>query len=264
MTSLIVLLFGVLPLVQAPPPARVSDEEVKALLERIDNERDRFEDQLDGEVKRSIIRNQSGEFNVERYLDDLQENVKNMRERYKPEYAAGNEVAIVLRQGAEIQRGMSQRPPNFKGASEWNQLSSSLGQLAAVYGNTFPITDGTPVRRISDTEVIEAAAQTEAAADKFRKQLDSALKMDKTFSLANRQAAVQEADSLKRDAKALRERVKDGKPSSGEATQLVERAARIQEAGAKLPLTPAAKTAWSGVVKPLTTIAHGFNIPAIR
>ena len=40
---------------------RKNDNDVKELLERIDNERDRFEDQLDGTLKRSIVRGPRGE-----------------------------------------------------------------------------------------------------------------------------------------------------------------------------------------------------------
>ena len=38
---------------------RLPDKDVKALIERIDNERDRFEDQLDGKIKSSILRGEA-------------------------------------------------------------------------------------------------------------------------------------------------------------------------------------------------------------
>ena len=64
---------------------RLTDKDVKQLLERIDDERDRFEDQLDGKLKRSIIRGPGGEVNVEKYLDDLQENVDKLKGRFTPQ-----------------------------------------------------------------------------------------------------------------------------------------------------------------------------------
>ena len=118
----------------------------QALIERIDNERDRFEDQLDGKIKSSIIRGQ-GEVNVERFLDDLQENVDRLNERFKSDYAASAEVTTVLRQGSDIQRFMSKQPPDLDGASEWNRLASSLGELAKVYATTFPLPEGQQARR---------------------------------------------------------------------------------------------------------------------
>lgn len=264
MTFVIALLLALLPLPQAAAPARISDNEIKELIDRIDNERDRFEDQLDGSVKRAVLRGPQGEVDVERFLDDLQENLDKLKGRYTPTYNAGSEIRTVLRQGSSVQRYMATQAPNLKGASEWNRLAGSLGQLAAAYGSTFPTPDDAPLTRIGDQQVVAAASQTASAAGQFRKQLDAALKQDKTFSLANRQAAVAEAEALKKDADVLADRLKDNKPASGEATQLLERAQKIQAAAASLPLTPNAKAAWASVVRPLTTIAQGFNIPPLQ
>ena len=125
---------------------RLPPNDVKALLERIDNERDRFEDQLDGKIKNSIIRG-AGEVHVGRFLDDLQENVDRLKERFNEEYAASAEATTVLRQGTDIQRFMSKQPPDLDGASEWIRLASSLGELAKVYATTFPLPEGQQARR---------------------------------------------------------------------------------------------------------------------
>ena len=142
------VLLSLLPAPQAAPAARSTDHQVKELIARIDDERDRFEDQLDGSVKHNVLRGPAGEVDVERFLDDLQENVDKLKGRFEHDYSSGSEVATVLRQGSAVQRYMSAQPPNMKGASEWNRLASSLNQLAAVYGTTFPTPDGASVRRI--------------------------------------------------------------------------------------------------------------------
>ena len=81
MTFVIALLLALLPLPQAAAPARISDNEIKELIDRIDSERDRFEDQLDGSVKRAVLRGPQGEVDVERFLDDLQENLDKLKGR---------------------------------------------------------------------------------------------------------------------------------------------------------------------------------------
>src|SRR5262245_37589814 len=74
---------------------RLNDDEVKQLLERVHHDRDRFEDQLDGQLKRSTLRGPGGEVQVERYLDDLQDNVNRLRDRFSDSYAAEQEVTTV-------------------------------------------------------------------------------------------------------------------------------------------------------------------------
>ena len=256
-STIAVVALVIVPVVSAQ---RMNDRDVKALIERIDDERDRFEDQLDGKLKRSIIRGPSGEVNVERYLDDLQENVDKLKERFTPQYAGSAEVTTVLRQGSDIQRFMSTQPPNLDGASEWNRLAKSLADLAAVYGTALPLAEGQQARRMNDREVEKAADDLAKSADRFKNDLDSSLKKDKTVAEATREAAVDEAEELKRDAEKLASIVGDGRPASGEAQALLERAAKIRAASAGRTLSPAARTAWSEVESGLAKVAQAFNL----
>src|SRR3982751_1692459 len=79
---------------------RLTDRDVKGLVERIDDGRDKFEGALDDKLKNSVFRGPSGEADIKRFLDDFQENLKRLNERMKPTYAASAEVATILRQGS--------------------------------------------------------------------------------------------------------------------------------------------------------------------
>jgi hypothetical protein len=245
---------------QAPTGERLTDKDVKELLDRIDNDRDRFEDQLDGKLKRSIIRGPGGEVNVERYLDDLQENMDKLKGRFTPNYAASAEVTTVLRQATDIQRYMSTLPSNFDGASEWNRLSASLSQLAASYGTALPLSEGQQVRRLNDGEVKKTAEAIAKNADEYRKQLDSSLKMDKAIDKATREAAVKDAALLKDDAKKVASLVGDGKPASGEVKALFEQIASVQKANAGRNLSQGALTAWGAMQADLAKVSQAFGL----
>jgi hypothetical protein len=240
---------------------RLSDKDVKALIERIDNERDRFEDQLDGEVKRSILRGPGGEVHVERYLDDLQENIKKLKERFSSEYAASAEATAVLRQGADISRFMTTKPPNMDGASEWNRLAASLSQLAAVYGTSMPLPEGHVARRVNDHEVKVATTQVAKDADRFKKELDASLKYDTSVDKPTREAAVRGVEDLKADARRLGSLAGDGRPASGEAKALLDRAAAIRGAIGGRTLSPPARTAWAQIETSLDKVALAFGLP---
>jgi hypothetical protein len=241
---------------------RLSDKDVKALIERIDDERDRFEDQLDGEVKRSILRGPRGEVHVERYLDDLQENVDKLKERFSSEYAASAEVTAVLRQGGDIGRFIASKPANFDGASEWNRLAASLSQLAAVYGTSMPVPDGQTARRANDREVKVVATQVAKDADHFKKELDASLEHDTSLDKPTREAALRGVEDLKADAKRLGSLAGDGRPASGEAKALLERAAAIRAAIGGRTLSPPARTAWAQIETSLDKVALAFDLPA--
>ena len=262
-TAPMLIMTSLLAIGEAPGAAadRLNDKDVKELMVQVDENRDRFEDQLDGKLKRSILRGPRGEVNVGEYLDDLQANVDKMKDRFTPQYAASAEVTAVLRQGTDIQRYMSTLPPDFDGVSEWNRLSASLGQLASVYGAPWPLSEGHAVRRMNDGELKKTADELSKSADVFKKELDSSLKKDKTIDSATREAAVQEADGLKKDAKKVGSLVGDGRPASGEAQALLQRAAAVQGAISGRTLSPAAQSAWGAFESGLGKVAQAFNMP---
>ena len=240
---------------------RSTDKDVKALIERIDHERDRFEDQLDGELKHSILRGPGGEVHVERYLDDLQENIKKLKERFSTDYAASAEVTAVLRQGGDISRFIASKPPNFDGASEWNRLAASLSQLAAVYGTRMPVPDGQVARRVNDREVKGTTTQIAKDADHFKEELEASLKRDASVNKPTREAAATAVEDLKADAKRLGSLAGEGRPASGEARALLDRAAVIRSTIGGRTLSPQAQAAWGAIETSLDTVAWAFGLP---
>jgi hypothetical protein len=237
---------------------RLTDRDLKELVSRIEQGRDRFDDALDGRLKRSIVRGPSGEANVGDFLNDFQENIDRLEERLKPEYAASAEAGTLLRQATAIDRFFRSQPPGTKGESEWNRLAADLKSLGAAYGADFPLPENAVVRRLGDGEVAAALDEIARSAGALKKSLDRELKQDKSLDKPTREAAVREADQLSKDAKAVRSRVNDGKPSSAEADRLLERAARLQSF-IQAHQVPTSASAWPGIRSRLEAIAGAYG-----
>ena len=107
------------------PGERLSDKDVKSIIEEADHARDRFEDQLDGSIKSATVRTADREVDVERYLNDLQDHLKLLKDRFNDEYAASTEAEAVLSQATAIDTGVKTRG-QFKGVSEWDRLAMLL------------------------------------------------------------------------------------------------------------------------------------------
>ena len=232
---------------------RLTDKDVKSLLEAVDNARDRFEDQLDGKLKSQVLRGPSGEVDVSRFLDDLQENTGRLKERFTPEYAASAEVAAVLRQGTAVAAFMKQHP-GIKGASEWDRMASELGRLATAYGTKFPLEGDSPVRRINDREAANAASTIAEHADRFK----NAVNREQTLAKPAKDGIKGQADAVKNAANALKSRLKDSKPSTSEARQLFE-AVRAMRESAK-DVSPASLALIGQMQAPLSTLGQAFGI----
>jgi membrane-bound lytic murein transglycosylase B len=236
---------------------RLTDKDVKDLISRIEQGRDRFDDALDDKLKNQIVRGPSGETDVKRFLNDFQESIDRVEQRLKPEYAASAEVGTLLRQASAIDRFFRNQQPGTKGESEWNRLATDFKTLAAAYGTEFPISERASVRRIGDRELEKNVDGLAKTAENTKKALDKELKKDPSMNAA-RQGIVADVDRLSKDAKTLKSRVKDGKPSSAEARSVLERAAKLHDF-VKTHQVPVSTTTWNSAAGQLQNIASAYG-----
>ena len=218
--------------------ARLTDRDVKQQIEAVEKARDRFEDALDGGLKRSIIRGPRGEVNISDYLDDFQDNVKKLKERFAPGYAASAEVLTVFRQASDIEGFVTRQAPGFKGRSEWDCLAADLSSLAGAYSTVFPTPADAVARRLNDGEVATTADQLVRAADQFKKTGKDTMKLNKTDP-ATIKVFEAEVNTLSQSAKSLKSRVSGSKPASGDARVVMESAKRLHDMASANGLAPA-------------------------
>jgi len=237
---------------------RLNDKDVKALVSRVETGRDKFDDALDHDLKSKVIRGPNGEVDVEHFLNDFQQNIDKVEERLKSDYAASTEVGTLLRQATIIEAFFHQQTPGTKGESEWNRLAADLSSLATAYGAVFPLSEHATVRRIGDGEVVEAADKLSKSASQLKKSLEADLKTNTAVDKPTRDAIIQEADDWSKEAKALKDRVKDGKPSSAEAEKVLTRAGRMQSF-VRNNAVPTASGAWPEIGSHVQTVASAYN-----
>lgn len=248
-----------LPAVAHAQAERMSDKDVKALMDTIHDRRDRFEDALDGEFKHSVLRGPSGEVDVEHFLDDFQNNVLTMRDRYRSDYAASQEVTTVLGQGSAIERHMRQQGAGMKGTSEWDATAADLKRLAAAYSTTFPLPEGAAARRLGDKEVAAAAEMISSQAGQLETDIERGAKTLPEADRAEATSMAHVADALSKDAKELKKRVSDGKPSSAQARAVIDAANKLDGylAGKSLG---AANSTMAEIKGSLNKISQGFGM----
>src|SRR6185436_20816676 len=99
---------------------RPSDKEVKAIIDEVDNGRDKFEGNLDGDFKGSTLRGPKGETKVAGALQDYQDSTQKLKDRFTSDYSASAEVATVLKQSTSIDTFMEGSASAMKGRREWD------------------------------------------------------------------------------------------------------------------------------------------------
>jgi hypothetical protein len=235
-------------------PERLSDKDVKTLIDQVDEGRDKFEGNLDGQFKGSTLRGPNGETKVAGALQDYQDNTQKLKHRFTPDYAAGAEVATVLKQSTAIDAFMQGSSSAMKGRSEWDSQTVTLRHLADAYGTSFPFPAGATVRRMNDKETAASAAAIATAANGFKSDLDK----DKTLAKPEKDAAKKDLEVLIKQADAVKSRTSDGKPATGEVRQLVEQVARLQTFVGAHPIP--AMTNWQAVQTSLGKLQQAFGL----
>lgn len=245
-----------LPWAAAAQNARLTDGDLKKLIEEADHDRDRFEDALDGNFKDSIVRGARAEVSVKHYLDDLQENFKRLEERYSPEYAASEEALTVLRQGTDIGKFMKTQPDSMKGMSEWNRLATTLGTLGSAYGASFPVGQDTAARRINDKEAAKAAEKAADGAD----ELKNAIGGDKAIPKDRRNALKNQAEALKEICETVKSRLNDGKPATAEARQMLDASKRMAESASAAGASQSTMSVLGPIRASMLTLQQAFGM----
>jgi len=237
--------------------ARLSDKEVKAILDAVDTGRDKFEGNLDGDFKGSTLRGPNGETKVSGALQDYQDSTKKLQERFTADYSASAEAATVLKQSMQIDAFMSSPKAPTKGRNEWDRQTTNLKRLAEAYNTTFPLPDGATVRRMNDKEAAEAAGAVTAQAEQVKRAADA----DKTLAKTDKQALKTEVDAVIKQAKTLQSGLKDGKPTTGDWRALKEKVAALTAQGRQLPST--VLTAIGGLRAPLAKLDQAFGVAPV-
>ena len=233
---------------------RLSDKEVKEIIDAVDTGRDKFEGNLDGGFKGSTLRGPNGETKVSGALQDYQDSTKKLQERFTADYSASAEVATVLKQSMQIDAFMSSPKAPTQGRNEWDRQTANLKRLAEAYNTTFPLPDGATVRRMNDKESAAAAAAVASQAEEVKRAVEE----DKTLAKPQRQALKTEVEAVIKQAKTLESRLKDGKPATADARTLKEKVAALTASGRQLP--PTVLSAIGGMRAALNKLDQAFGI----
>ncbi len=247
---------------------RLTDQDVKDLLESIEKKRAAFEAALDDKVKNSTIQGERGEVNTNEFFDDLQDQVRRVRERFSSNYSASSEVLSLLQYATRLDAWASTQPAGFRGSREWGVLATDFRRLSAAYNSSLLRPGqkalGAQARRLNDAELVTVAASVEKNMDAFRSAYDSALAANKNLTPATHKTAIQNVDAMKSNARALNAALGNKQKGVAEANALFKGSAGMIDATLKLPPNSSAAAAWAPVREDLSKVALAYEVAPSR
>jgi hypothetical protein len=125
----------------APPapaqvPYRITEKEMKQLLERIDKGAETFRGDLKKALDRSELDDTRAEKEIKKLLADFTESTEKLKEKYGEKNSANSAVQEVLRRGDLLDRFMQGHRFSPVAETSWRSLRDKLDELARAYGVT--------------------------------------------------------------------------------------------------------------------------------
>ena len=250
----------VLPVVAAGAE-RMTDEQVKKLIEDIDDGYRTWRQDLEKEkLDDAVIRSAERTINVKDFLKDFDQDIDQLKDRFTPSYAASPEVISLLRRGSDVE--LRNRRQNLTPRSAWTTLSAKLASLAGAYALRFPVENmNAQGARLNDGELATRVQQAEKAFKQLRGDTDKAAKANKAIDKATRESLKGSIRQLGQSAKEVRTRIKEARPASVEAGQLLSQTGKVKETLTRLSLPSAAGPSWRGIESGAAALARAFDLP---
>jgi hypothetical protein len=157
-------------------PNRASDQQLGALLSRIDRSIATFRTSFDRAIDRSRINGSRAEDDINQSVSDFKQATERLRDRVQDHRAGAADVEDVLRRASVIDGFMASHALDATVARDWQSLRGDLDELARAYGVTRNWTGSQGVQsRVNDEQVKQLLTRTKKNADHFRHSLDQAL-----------------------------------------------------------------------------------------
>lgn len=260
-TLMIVGLMACLPLVaNAQVAYRLTEKEMKALLERIEQGADRFRDSLADSLDASYLDDTRTEDNINQFIKEFEAATDHLEDRFDNNNSAAGDVEEVLRRAVRIDNFMMQHGANSRAHANWMSLRGDLDQLARAYNVVWTWAGITRAYRLTDEQVKTLLDRIERDADTFRKSLDDALDKSRFNSTGAEDDINAFVKGFEEAADRLEDRFDKKQSAAGDAEEVLRRAARIDAFMRTHSLTPRAQEDWQRLRADLDEIAAAYSV----
>ncbi|HEY7543685.1 MAG TPA: hypothetical protein VID27_02325 [Blastocatellia bacterium] len=259
----IILLTSFAAEVQAQHLVRLTEDEMKNLLGRIEKGSERFRGSLKDGLERSRFDDSDAEDNINRFVKDFEAATERLKNNFDKDHSASADVQEVLERAARIDAFMTHHPLTPRAQSDWRDLRGNLDQLARAYQVSWDWGGlSNPPRRINYEEVKLVVARIEKGSDSFRGSIKRALeksRFDDTSAEDRINGYIREFEAA---TDRLKSRFDDDQSAAASVEEVLSRAVMIdrfmQDYGDRL--TVEANRDWEYLRGNLSELAQAYRV----
>lgn len=243
-------------------PYRVSDRQLRELVNRIDTHRGAFHASFSQALDRSRVKGNLADGEIDRSESAFEQAADLLRDRLNDARADRSDAASLLRCASSIDRFMTRNQLDKPAQSDWETLRLDMDDLARAYGMAWrPSAASQNVAdRVDDRHVDLLLKQIREKADRFDRSLEGAFDRGRIDEVEGKDAIHLAVRDFKQAADRLRDRLKGRQADIADVEEVLRRGAVIDGIMQRHQLTARAEQNWLSLRGDLDRLARASNI----
>jgi hypothetical protein len=243
-------------------PYRVSDQQLKDLVSRIDTHRDAFHDSFSRAIDRSPIKDSPAADQADRSMQDFNEAADLLRDRVNNRQSDTPDAENLLRRASAIDSLMMRTQFETPAQRDWQALRLDMNDLTRAYGvawNWSAASQTTPAR-VDDNQIKQLLKTIGQKADRFDKDLDRAFDDSPYDAGRGKDEIRRSVRDLKEATDRLRDRVNGRQANTVDAEEVLRRGMNVDGLMQRHQLSAQAEQNWLSMRGDLDTLARAYNV----
>jgi len=248
---------------------RVTDNQVKTVITRIETRTDTFRRQTERIFDNNRNRNNRAELiaQLNSYVNDFENSTDNLSNNFTSRRSSTEDVQEVLNRAAYIDSFLRTNRVNTTAQTQWNLIRSDLNILAGYYRvswnwNTipnYPTNNNTLPYSVTDNQVQVVINRLETGTDEFRRQIERVY-TNRNNDLQSKNQIVSYVNDFENSTDNLKNSFTSRRSSSIEVQDVLSRAAFIENFMRNNRGASRAQSQWNLVRTDLDTLAGFYRV----
>ena len=243
-------------------PYRVSDQQLKDLVNRIDTHKDTFRNSLERAIDRSSIKGSPTADQADRSMKDFNQAADLLRDRVNDRQSIASDAENLLRRASAIDSLMTRFQFEAAAQRDWQALRLDMNDLTRAYGiagNWSAASQNMPAR-VDDNQVKQLLKTIGQRAETFDKGLDRAFTNSQYDAGRGKNEIRQSVKDLKQATNRLRDRVNGRQSNTLDAEEVLRRGASIDGFMQRYQLSAQTEQNWLFLRGDLDKLASAYNV----
>ena len=243
-------------------PYRVSDQQLKDLVNRIDSHEQAFRSSFERAIDRSPIKNSPTADQAGRSIKDFNEAADQLCDRVNDGQSVTSDAENLLRRASAIDSLMTRTQFEAPAQRDWQALRLDMNDLTRAYGIgwNWSAASQTVPARVNDNQIKQLLKTIGQKADKFDNGLDRAF-VNSTYDAGRGKDEIrQSVKDFKQATDRLRDRVNGRQANTLDAEEVLRRGASIDSFMQRYQLSAQAEQNWVLLRGDLDKLASAYNV----